>query len=32
MEKIWRILHLTALFCTPILLNSLVLLTGQEGM
>jgi hypothetical protein len=32
MEKVWRMVYSPALFCTPNLLNSLVLLTVQEGM
>ena len=32
MEKVWRIVYSSAFFCTPNLLNSLVLLTVQEGM
>ena len=32
MEKVWRLVYSPALFCTPNLLSSLVLLTVQEGM
>ena len=32
MEKVWRIVYSPALFCTPNLLKSLVLLIVREGM
>ena len=32
MEKVWRIVYSPALFCSPNLLNSLVLLIVREGI